>query len=205
MKVQNPPKTVWNKNKLIGQKLPLKPEQIWSIRVRLEMQNNIRDLALFNLALDPKLRTCDLLKLTVRDISRGEGILSRAQVIQQKTKRPVQFEITKKTKLSLQSLIDHEKLTCHDYLFKSQSLRTEHLSTRQYTRIVDDWVTSIGLEKSAYGTHSMRRTKASIIYKKTKNLKAVQILLGHTKLESTVRYLGVEVDDALEISEHIEI
>jgi len=111
MKVQNPPKTAWNKNKLIGQKLPLKPEQIWSIRVRLEMQNNIRDLALFNLALDSKLRACDLLKLTVRDISRGEGILSRTQVIQQKTKRPVQFEITKKTKLSLQSLIDHDKLT----------------------------------------------------------------------------------------------
>ena len=205
MKVQNPPKTVWNKNKLIGQKLPLKPEQIWSIRVRLEMQNNIRDLALFNLALDSKLRACDLLKLTVGDISRGEGILSRTQVIQQKTKRPVQFEITKKTKLSLQSLIEYEELTCHDYLFKGQSLRTEHLSTRQYARIVDHWVTSIGLDKNAYGTHSMRRTEASIIYKKTKNLRAVQILLGHTKLESTVRYLGVEVDDALEISEHIEI
>jgi integrase len=120
MKVQNPPKTVWNKNKLIGQKLPLKPEQIWSIRVRLEMQNNIRDLALFNLALDSKLRACDLLKLTVRDVSRGEGILSRTKVIQQKTKRPVQFEITKKTKLLLQSLIDHDKLTCHDHLFKAE-------------------------------------------------------------------------------------
>jgi len=204
MKVQNSHQIAWNKNKLIGQKLPLKPEQIWSIRVRLEMLNNIRDLALFNLALDSKLRSCDLLKLTVRDIARGEGILSRTQVIQQKTKRPVQFEITKKTKLSLQSLIDYDE-TCHDYLFKGQPLRTEHLSTRQYARIVDDWVTSIGLDKNAYGTHSMRRTKASIIYKKTKNLRAVQILLGHTKLESTVRYLGVEVDDALEISEHIEI
>jgi len=205
MKTQKATKTAWNKNKLIGQKLPLKPEQIWSIRVRLEMENNIRDLALFNIALDSKLRACDLLKLTVRDISRGDGILPWAQVVQQKTKRPVQFEITNKTKLSLQSLLNNEKLTCNDYLFKGQSLRTEHLSTRQYALIVDDWVTSIGLDKSAYGTHSMRRTKASIIYKQTKNLRAVQILLGHTKLESTVRYLGVEVDDALEISEHIEI
>jgi len=188
METQKATKIAWNKNKLIGQKLPLKPEQIWSIRVRLEMENNTRDLALFNLALDSKLRACDLLKLTVRDISRGDGILPRAQVVQQKTKRPVQFEITNKTKLSLQSLIDHETLTCNDYLFKGQSLRTEHLSTRQYARIVDDWVTSIGLDKNAYGTHSMRRTKASIIYKQTKNLRAVQILLGHTKLESTVRY-----------------
>ena len=205
MKTKKATKTAWNKNKLIGQKLPLKPEQIWSIRVRLEMENNNRDLALFNLALDSKLRACDLLKLTVRDISRGDGILPWAQVVQQKTKRPVQFEITNKTKLSLQSLLNNEKLTCNDYLFKGQSLRTEHLSTRQYALIVDDWVTSIGLDKSAYGTHSMRRTKASIIYKQTKNLRAVQILLGHTKLESTVRYLGVEVDDALEISVHIEI
>ena len=127
MKTQNATKTAWNKNKLIGQKLLLKPEQIWSIRVRLEMQNNIRDLALFNLALDSKMRACDLLKLTVRDIARGEGILSRIQVIQQKTKRPVQFEITKKTKLSLQSLIGHEKLTSHDYLYQGKSLRTDHL------------------------------------------------------------------------------
>jgi len=198
-------KTPWNKNKIIGQKLPLKPEQIWSIRVRLEMQNNVRDLALFNLALDSKLRACDLVKLMVRDISHGGGILSRAQIIQQKTKQPVQFEITKKTRLALEDWISYANLNFHDYLFKGRSRIREHLSTRQYARIVDHWVTSIGLDSNAYGTHSMRRTKASIIYKKTKNLRAIQILLGHTKLESTVRYLGVEIDDALDISEHIEI
>jgi len=198
-------KTPWNKNKIIGQKLPLKPEQIWSIRVRLEMQNNVRDLALFNLALDSKLRACDLVKLMVRDISHGGGILSRAQIIQQKTKQPVQFEITKKTRLALEDWISYANLNFNDYLFKGRSRTREHLSTRQYARIVDNWVTSIGLDSNAYGTHSMRRTKASIIYKKTKNLRAIQILLGHTKLESTVRYLGVEIDDALDISEHIEI
>ena len=198
-------KVPWNKDKIIGQKLPLKPEQIWSIRVRLEMQNNVRDLALFNLALDSKLRACDLVKLMVRDISHGGGILSRAQIIQQKTKQPVQFEITKKTRLALESWVSYANLNFNDYLFKGRSKIREHLSTRQYARIVDSWVTSIGLDSNAYGTHSMRRTKASIIYKKTKNLRAIQILLGHTKLESTVRYLGVEIDDALDISEHIEI
>lgn len=198
-------KVPWNKDKIIGQKLPLKPEQIWSIRVRLEMQDNVRDLALFNLALDSKLRACDLVKLTVRDISHGGGILSRAQIIQQKTKQPVQFEVTKKTRLALEDWISYANLNFNDYLFKGRSKIREHLSTRQYARIVDSWVTSIGLDSNAYGTHSMRRTKASIIYKKTKNLRAIQILLGHTKLESTVRYLGVEIDDALDISEHIEI
>ena len=147
----------------------------------------------------------DLVKLMVRDISHGGGILLRAQIIQQKTKQPVQFEITKKTRLALENWISYANLGFHDYLFKGRSRIREHLSTRQYARIVDHWVTSIGLDSNAYGTHSMRRTKASIIYKKTKNLRAIQILLGHTKLESTVRYLGVEIDYALDISEHIEI
>ncbi|MGQ2917149.1 tyrosine-type recombinase/integrase [Rhizobium oryzihabitans] len=91
------------------------------------------------------------------------------------------------------------------YLFPSRRKMSHHLSTRQYARIVHRWVASIGLDANAYGTHSMRRTKAVQIYKKTGNLRAVQILLGHTKLESTVRYLGVEVEDALRIAEQIEL
>ena len=195
----------WNKGKLIGQKLPLKPEQIWGIRIHLDMEEKIRFLALFNLALDSKLRGCDLVQLTVKDVSDGNEIKSRSSIFQQKTKQPVKFEITLKTQQSLSAWIEHERLCSTDYLFPSCIHPEAHLSTQQYARIVNQWVESIGLDKSAYGTHSLRRTKASIIYKQTKNLRAIQILLGHSKLESTVRYLGVEIDDALELSEQIDI
>jgi len=202
---QREKRTPWNKGKLIGQKLPLKPEQIWAIRIHLEMGEKFRDLALLNLALDSKLRGCDLVKLTVKDVSIGNEIKSRSSILQQKTKQPVKFEITPKTQKALLAWINLMGLCSRDYLFPSRIHYGDHLSTQQYARIVNKWVESIGLDKSAYGTHSLRRTKASIIYKQTKNLRAIQILLGHSKLESTVRYLGVEIDDALEISEHIEI
>ncbi|WP_340681043.1 tyrosine-type recombinase/integrase [Paraglaciecola sp.] len=197
-------KEPWNKDKLVGQKLPLKLQQIWAIRIRLELFNKIRDLALFNLAIDSKLRGCDLVALKVNDIAHGKTIQSRAIIVQQKTGTPVQFEITESTRLSLSALIEHYKLSSYDYLFKSRIQSSEHISTRQYGRIVDNWVSSIGLDHTQYGTHSMRRTKPSLIYKKTKNLRACQLLLGHRKLESTVRYLGIEVDDALEVSESID-
>jgi site-specific recombinase XerC len=198
------PKEPWNKNKLIGQKLPLKLQQIWSIRIRLELSKKVRDLALFNLAIDSKLRGCDLVALKVRDICQGNTIQSRAIVIQQKTQLPVQFELTENTRKSVAELISTQNLNPNDYLFKSRIKPSNHISTRQYSRIVDCWIESIGLDKTQYGTHSMRRTKPSLIYKKTKNLRACQLLLGHRKLESTVRYLGIEVDDALEVSESID-
>lgn len=199
------PRTTWNKGKLIGQKLPLRLEEIWSIRTRLDISNNLRELTMFNLALDCKLRACDFVKLKVRDIAHGTTVQSRAILVQQKTGKPVQFEITPKTRVTITSWIKSNYLRTSDYLFPSRVKNSEHLSTRQYSRIVKRWVTSIGLDPTAYGTHSMRRTKASLIYKRTKNLRAVQILLGHTKLESSVRYLGVEVDDALELSEATDI
>jgi site-specific recombinase XerC len=198
------PKEPWNKNKLIGQKLPLKLQQIWSIRIRLELSNKIRDLALFNLAIDSKLRGCDLVALRVRDVCHGNIIQSRAIVVQKKTQQPVQFEITANTRKSISELIATHNLSPNNYLFKSRAKPSDHISTRQYGRIVDNWVDSIGLDKTQYGTHTMRRTKPSLIYKKTKNLRACQLLLGHRKLESTVRYLGIEVDDALEVSESID-
>jgi len=198
-------KTCWNKGKLVGQKLPLKLEEIWSIRIRLELANNLRELTMFNLALDCKLRACDFIKLKVLDIAHGATIQSRAMLIQQKTGSSVQFELTPKTRKSLQEWISKKSLRSGDYLFGSRVKKDFHLTTRQYARIVKKWISSIGLVLTLYGTHTMRRTKASLIYKKTKNLRAVQILLGHTKLESTVRYLGVEVDDALELSEATDI
>ncbi len=202
MPYQSIPKQPWNKGKLIGQKPPLKLNEIWGIRIRLQLEKKLRELALFNLAIDSKLRACDLVKLKVEDIQNGGDVASRTMIIQQKTQQSVQFELTHLTRSSLEKWINHACLRANDYLFPS---RFSHLSTRQYARLFSNWIKSIGLDSSLYGTHSLRRTKASLIYKRTQNLRAVQLLLGHTKLESTVRYLGIEVDDALEMSEQTEV
>ena len=198
-------RTPWNKGKIIGQKAPLKPSEICAIRVRLQLNNQLRDLALFNLAIDSKLRACDLVKIRLSDVSHGSQVAHRAIVLQKKTHRPVQFELTKQTRESITQWVEYVGLGSEDYLFKSRNRLSEHISTRQYARIVDSWVRQIGLDTADYGTHSMRRTKASLIYRRTRNLRAVQILLGHSKLESTVRYLGIEVDDAQELAEQIEV
>lgn len=195
----------WNKGRLVGQKSPLKLKEIWAVRVRLQIAHAIRDLALFNLAIDSKLRGSDLVKIRVSDISKSGNISHRAMVLQQKTGQPVQFEITEQTRNAISDWIAKAELTGSNFLFPSRVRSSLHISTRQYARIVEGWVTGIGLDPSNYGTHSLRRTKPTLIYKRTKNLRAVQLLLGHTKLESTVRYLGIEVDDALEIAEQTEI
>ncbi|HBU8230319.1 tyrosine-type recombinase/integrase [Proteus cibi] len=198
-------KSPWNKNRIIGQKRPLKISHIWGIRIRLELEGKIRDLALFNLALDSKLRGCDLVKLKVSDVAYGSSVSSRATVLQQKTGSPVQFELTKGTRDSVATWIRMAHLHSADYIFQSRVGSAQHISTRQYNRIFHGWIEKLGLDNSLYSTHSMRRTKPYLIYQKTKNLRVIQLLLGHKKLESTVRYLGIEVDDALEISESIEV
>ncbi|MGU7782678.1 tyrosine-type recombinase/integrase [Burkholderia sp. PU8-34] len=195
----------WNKGRLTGQKPPLKLKEIWAIRLRLQLSSRTRELAMFNLAIDSKLRACDLTKLRVRDVRHGDHGASRAMVLQQKTQRPVQFEISEQTRESVGAWVKAAGLSATDYLFPSRIHASPHLSTRQYARLVHRWIASIGLDDSAYGTHTMHRTKASLIYRRTKNLRAVQLLLGHTKLESTVRYLGIEVDDALEMAEQTEV
>ena len=204
MKTSHSPEP-WNKGKLIGQKSPLKLKDIWAIHFHLQQGRCIRDLALFNLAIDSKLRGCDLVDLRLRDISHGNQIMSRAIVMQQKTKRPVQFEITEQTREAVTAWIAKANLNLEQYLFPSRLSKSPHITTRQYARIVHRWVGSIGLEPADYGTHTMRCTKATLIYRTTKNLRAIQLLLGHSRLESTVRYLGIEVDDALEIAEQTEI
>jgi integrase len=195
----------WNKGKLLGQKVPFKLKEIWAIRVRLQLVDRRRELALFNLAIDSKLRACDLVKLRVRDVCHGGGIASRAIMLQQTTQRPVRFEITEQTRDALNVWIRYAGLTTEDPLFPSRVRRSAHLSTRQYARIVDSWVDQVGLDRADYGTHTLRRTKAALIYRRTKNLRAVQLLLGHTKLENTVRYLGIEVNDALKMVEQTEV
>jgi integrase len=195
----------WNKGKLVGQKAPFKPKDIWALRVRLQMEGRMRELALFNLGIDSKLRGCDLVALKVRDVCHGDAVATRATIMQLKTRRPVQFEITQTTRDALQAWIKATRLAQDDFLFPSRLHGSTHLGTRQYARILGHWVDELGLDRADYGTHSMRRTKATLIYRRTKNLRAVQLLLGHSKLESTVRYLGIEVDDALELSEQTEI
>lgn len=195
----------WNKGRIVGQKRPLLPKHVWAIRVRLEIANQIRDLALFNLAIDSKLRGCDLVKLMVADVYAAGQVKERASIIQSKTRKPVRFEITEGTRKSLAAWLQDPMMIGSEYLWPGRFHERLHISTRQYARLVRGWVSSIGLEPTAYGTHSMRRTKVAQIYRKTGNLRAVQLLLGHTKMDSTVRYLGVELEDALAIAEAVEI
>jgi integrase len=191
--------------RLMGQKRPLKPKDVWAIRIHLQIGGDVRDLALFNLAIDSKLRACDLVRLRLDQVIDDGRVRERASVIQKKTGRPVQFELTEPTRAAVLAWLPVVRKQKSAYLFPSRITGHPHLSTRQYARLVRVWVQKAGLDASAYGTHSMRRTKAAQIYRKTGNLRAVQLLLGHTKIESTVRYLGVDVDDALNLSEQVEL
>ncbi len=171
----------------------------------MQLANRTRDLALFNLAIDSKLRGCDLVRIQVRDVAQGGKAVSRTTVMQQKTAHPVKFELTDQTREAVDAWIDQTQLTSGQFLFPSRRHQSPHISTRQYARIVKGWVTLAGLNPRDYGTHTLRRTKTTLIYQRTKNLRAVQLLLGHTKLENTVRYFGIEIDDALEMSEQTEV
>ncbi|WP_443018102.1 tyrosine-type recombinase/integrase [Sphingomonas sp. 35-24ZXX] len=195
----------WNAGRTVGAKRALKPKQVWQIRFYLNQNRRLRDRALFDLAIDSKLRGCDLVRMKIGDIVSGGQIRTRAIVMQQKTSRPVQFELLADARASLLTWLERRGGTVDDFVFPSRVNHAEHLSTRQYARLVDDWVTAVGLMRSEYGTHSLRRTKASIIYRATGNLRAVQILLGHSKIENTVRYLGIDVEDALALAENTEI
>lgn len=198
-------RVAWNAGKNVGTKRPLTQKQIWAIRFFLDREERLRDRALFDLAIDSKLRGCDLVKLKIGDLVAGTDFRTRALVIQQKTGRPVQFEITADARGSLATWLQRRRGAAEDYVFSSRLDHNSPMSTRQYARLVDEWVTAIGLRREDYGTHSMRRTKAAMIYRATGNLRAVQILLGHTKIENTVRYLGVDVEDALILAERTEI
>jgi site-specific recombinase XerC len=187
----------WNAGRKLGAKRPLKPQQVWAVRFRLDQDLRLRDRAMFDLAIDSKLRGCDVVKMKIGDLVVGGRVRSRAVVVQQKTGRPVQFELLDSARSSILVWLERRGGTVDDFVFPIRIDQARHISTRQYARLVDEWVTGIGLRREDYGTHSLRRTKAAIIYKQTGNLRAVQILLGHAKIESTVRYLGVDVEDAL--------
>ncbi len=195
----------WNKGKLIGQKPPLQPKHVWAIRTKLHLDGRIRDLALFNLAIDSKLRGCDVVRLKVEDVAPHGYAIDRATVRQRKTGRPVKFEISEHTRQAVDDYLRKYRKVPGDCLFTGRRGKHQPLTTRQYARLVLQWVGSIGLDAPLFGTHSLRRTKATLIYRRTGNLRAVQLLLGHSKIESTVRYLGIEVDDAIAIAEKVDI
>ena len=198
-------KAPWNKGRLIGQKRPLKPKDVWAIRIRLQLEQRRRDLALFNLGIDSKLRGCDLVAVRVDDVTPSGYAMDRATIRQKKTGRPVRFELTDQARMTIDEYLKLTGRKSGQFLFAGRRDGARGLTTRQYARLVQDWVASIGLDPAKFGTHSLRRTKAVLIYRRTGNLRAVQLLLGHLNIESTVRYLGIEVNDAIEIAEKIDI
>jgi integrase len=194
----------WNKGKVTGAKPPLRPKHVWAIRTKLQIDHLTRDLALFNLAIDSKLRGCDLVAVRVDDVAPNGYAVERASVRQKKTGRPVRFEVTEPTRQAIDDYIKLEDKKLREFLFTGRR-PGQGMTTRQYARLLSEWLTSVGLDPHLYGTHSLRRTKATLIYRRTGNLPAVQLLLGHTKIESTVRYLGIEVDDAIAIAEQVDV
>lgn len=200
-----PKRRVWNKSRLIRQTRPLLPKQVWAIRARLKLADNFRDLALFNVAFDSELRGCDLVTLKVTDLFREDRIRERVSVVQSKTHKSVPFELSENTRETVTNWVRSLEMIRCQFLFPSYFHDRPYTSTRQYGRLVWGLVISIGLEPSGYGTYSVRRTKVAEIYRKTGYLRVVQLLLGHTKIYSTVRYLGGELEDALGIAERIDI
>ena len=202
--VPTPKRAPWNKGKLIGAKPPLRQKHVWAIRTMLQAERSKRDLAMFNLAIDSKLRGCDVVAVTVDDVAPNGYAIARATVRQGKTGRPVRFELTEHTRQAIETYLKSSRKKPGEFLFASRR-SGRSMTPRQYGRLVLDWLIGIGLDPHLYGTHSLRRTKATLIYRRTGNLRAVQLLLGHTKIESTVRYLGIDVDDALTIAEQVDV
>jgi integrase len=195
----------WNKGKLTGAKPPLRPKHVWSIRTKLQIEGRARDLAMFNLAIDSKLRGCDVVAIRVADVAAGGYTADRATVRPKKTGRPVRFELGEQTRQAVDDHLKAANKNPGEFLFTSRRGPERSMTTRQYARLVSEWIGSVGLDRRLFGTHSLRRTKATLIYRRTGNLRAVQLLLGHTKIESTVRYLGIKVDDALAIAEQVDV
>ena len=203
--ISTPKRVPWNKGKLTGAKPPLRPKHVWSIRTKLQIEGRARDLAMFNLAIDSKLRGCDVVAIRVEDVASGGYTADRATVRQRKTGRPVRFELSEQTRQAVDDYLRATGKRAGEFLFAGRGGSDRSMTTRQYARLVSAWIGSVGLDPRLFGTHSLRRTKATLIYRRTGNLRAVQLLLGHTKIESTVRYLGIEVDDTLAIAEQVDV
>jgi len=186
MNESNPPSSLrprrpaWNKGKMPGSKPPLRPGHVWAIRAKLQLEKRTRDLAMFNLAIDSKLRGCDLVALRVDDVAPNGYAVDRATIRQRKTGQPVRFELTELTRQALDDYLRITGLKSGDYLFPGRRGPDRSLTTRQYARLVSEWVSGIDLDRLNFATHSMRRTKVTLIYRRTGNLRAAQLLLSHT-------------------------
>jgi integrase len=203
--ISSPNQKPWNKGKFTGAKPPLRPKHVWSIRSKLQAEKRTRDLAMFNLAIDSKLRACDVVALKIEDIAPNGYAADRANIRQKKTGQPVRFEMTEQTRQAVDEYLRVSRKRPGQLMFNSRLGADRGMTTRQYARLVSGWIAGIGLDPHVFRTHSLRRTKATLIYRRTGNLRAVQLLLGHKKIESTVRYLGIEVDDALAIAEQVDV
>jgi integrase len=201
LSIPTPKRAPWNKGRLIGAKPPLQQKHVWAIRGMLQNERNKRDLAMFDLAVDSKLRGCDVVTIKVDDIAPNGYAINRATVRQRKTGQPVRFELTEHTRQAVDDYLKFSRKKLGEFLFTGPKSGCS-MTPRQYGRLVSDWFTGVGLDSHLYGTHSLRRTKATHIYRRTGNLRAVQLLLGHTKIESTVRYLGIGVDA---IAEQVDV
>jgi integrase len=195
----------WNKGRFTGAKPPLQPKHVWSIRSKLQAEGRTRDLAMFNLAIDSKLRACDVVALKVEDIAPNGYAADRATIRQKKTGQRVRFEMTEQTRQAVDEYLRFGGKKSDQFMFSGRPGADYSMTTRQFARLVSEWIAGVGLDPHVFGTHSLRRTKATLIYRRTGNLRAVQLLLGHRKIESTVRYLGIEVDDALAIAEQVDV
>lgn len=195
----------WNKGKFAGAKAPLRPKLVWSIRSKLQAEGRTRDLAMFNLAIDSKLRACDVVALKVEGIAPKGYTADRAIIRQKKTSQPVRFELTEQTRQAVDVYLEASSKKPGQLMFNGRRGTDRSMTIRQYARLVSEWIGAIGLDSQVFDTHSLGRTKATLIYRRTGNLRAVQLLLGHRKIESTVRYLGIEVDDALTIAEQVDV
>lgn len=203
--VQEVSRVPWNHGRMIGPKPPLKPKHIWAIRTRLQHEIAFATLPCSTSRLTASCEVVTSSAFASQTFTSATRSGFGPPSFSWKTGRPVPFELTEPTRDALAAWLRVRGLRASDWLFPSRSRSGDHLTTRQYGRLLDDWVTLIGLDPAAYGTHSLRRTKVALLYKRTGNLRACQLLLGHTKLESTVRYLGIEVDDALILSEQTEL
>src|SRR3977135_332847 len=177
-----PTRGPWNKKKVTGAKPPVRPKHVWSIRTKLQIEGRARDLAMFNLAIDSKLRGCDVVAIRVEDVAASGYAADRATCRQQKSGRPVRFELSEQTRQAIDDYVKAANKRPGEFLFTGRLIPEASMTTRQYARLVSEWIGSVGLDPRLFGTHSLRRTKATLIYRRTGNLRAVQLLLGHNKI-----------------------
>ncbi|MEM6414836.1 MAG: tyrosine-type recombinase/integrase [Pseudomonadota bacterium] len=208
------PQEPWNKDRVVGQMRPFDPEQAAHVRAELEMQAarkplRLRDIALFNVALDAMCRASEILSLRVRDVTDHlNQVIEEFEVFQEKTGRTKTVTLGKDARKSLQKWIDFSEKKPEAYLWSSIGNRKNGdrpLSRMQYSRLVKDWAAIARLDHRRFSTHSMRRTKSALIYDQTKNLRACQHLLGHKSIGSTAEYLGVDKKAALAVAKRIKI